>query len=524
MPQAQAVVPDPQAGAPMSAIEEQLRQLGYGFNPGGRAVVQAGPAFQGTPDPQSAVARMLAEQNAAYQQGVAGLQPLPQEAPPPPPEPIPDPTALAPKVDGGPESDSINPLWALPALAAAAGLAKLLGARGIARKGKDVAKGAKGVEAAAAAADAARAKVKPGVGKAGAKQGPNRPLALPAPTATHVALPPPAIPAAANDVVPPPTLTQVDVPQGVEQALAQRARSNMTGGGSGRVPAPVTPRPVEPTYMEPLAEAPDIQGNELAKAIMLSGQLARDRAASAAKTVKVNKKRPGNFGEPERQQYTPDRTVPQEEGERKAWNQVTKKMQDTKNPPKEEPKDLKPWLKESKKGAGQPVMPAKPRGKRAKPQYRLKGKVPEVAEAIGERKVTALKGKRAPLSRTETGNKRPPESTHSGNQFGKFVGRSGARTAKDEPTVLRNLTTTEKASVLATAKRLVKERSEALPEKASRANRANRQRTKGKYPMAEDFKAVYGDSPTARALYDAAMGETRLKQLGIETARNVKGK
>src|SRR6187431_1873281 len=218
----------------ISAVEEQLRRLGFASNPAGMMTMTPSPYLAGTPDPQSAVAAILAGQDAKFQQALAAGQAAQAPAPTLPPDTggVVDPGTNAAALDGGKESNNFNPLWALagiPAIAAVAALARMGGAKGLTR---GAAKGAKGPSSAAAAANAARGKVgmRPGTAKQGppkpTRMGPNQPANYPRPMQgpqqplelTDVV--PPA-PSAAASVLPPPTLTQTDLPT-LPDVLAQR--------------------------------------------------------------------------------------------------------------------------------------------------------------------------------------------------------------------------------------------------------------------------------------------------------------
>lgn len=390
-------MPFPASGAaidpsvPISAIEEELRRLGLNMSQGVPSVLPP-PEFEGgRPQPESAVAAIMAmrdKQRAAMAQQAA---PPPAPVAEPLPELPPEEPKLAPKKpDGG---DGISPWWMLPLAAAA-----LLGRKGLARKGK----GAKSVDSAAGEIK------EPGKGVQRPPQGSGlkhpgmqkkaTSKSLPAPTeqklltyqpqAVNVNTPDAAV------ALPPPSLTQIDAPPAISQALVERARGNIRGPVSDRMPPEPTPRPVLPTYTAPLETVDDFSGSEIAKALRVSGQIARTRAKSAAKTERLNKKRPQG-----RPSLTPDRRVPQEEGERKSFNEVVKAIRDAKTPLKEAVKDLKPWLKEPKKDIGQPVLPRKKPGPNPKPKYKP---VPETAKALAKRKVdTALKSKRKPRSKKD---------------------------------------------------------------------------------------------------------------------------
>jgi len=511
------------AGVPpdITAVEEQLRRLGFGSSAMGMLSMQPPPPMEGTPDPQSAVASILAAQNAEFQKALAARQTAQVAPPPPPPAPVVEPTTNAAAVDGGKPSSGMNPLWALPAAVVAAGIARLMGAKGITR----TAKGSKGAaHAAASTAKAAKAAnaARKGVGVKTGTTPHNFPQA-PTPHAAAATLAEeapleltdvvPEAPVTAPAALPPPTLTQTDLPPAISQALVERAKSNVRGPVSSRMPPEPTPRPVLPTYTAPLDAAEDFSGSELAKAIRISNQLERSRSKSAIKTEKLAKKRPPT-GRPA---LTPDRRVPREEGERKAFNEVTKVIRETKNPPKAAPKNLRPWEQEPKpKGTGgQPVLPKKKPGPKPKPKYKA---VPEVATALAKRKAP----KRTPRSLSEAGKSRPTEVEHSGNKFGKFVGRSGAKTAANEPIVLRNLTDSEKNTVIARARDLLEKRNNPLTEKTGKTARAIAHREKGKYKLSEDFEKVYGNGPEARALHDAAVAMERSKRIAASSARKIK--
>lgn len=358
-------MPFPASGAaidpsvPISAIEEELRRLGLGNSQMGTVSVLPPPPMTGTEDPQSAVAAILAGRQVPSVAAVA-----PPEVALPPPTPEEPPQITAPSTG---EGDGGIPWWLLPLVGVAGAIAgRGIGKKAVARVGKGGAKTAKAVDTAAGEIKEPGKGVQHPPRGTGLQHPGMQKKKLSAPTepklltyrsqAAAVSEPPSAAAA-----LPPPTLTQVDVPQSVQQALVERARGNIRGPVSNRMPPEPTPRPVLPAYTEPLDEATDFSQGEIGRAVRIAIENARRQEKSAAKTARLNKKRPAF-----RQQYTPDRSkIPQEERERKSWNVTTEIMRRAKNPPKAETKDLKPWLKEPKKDIGKPVLPKgkKPRGK-----------------------------------------------------------------------------------------------------------------------------------------------------------------
>lgn len=364
----------------ISAVEEQLRRLGFASNPAGMMTMTPSPYLAGTPDPQSAVAAILAQQDAKFQQALAAGQAAQAPAPTLPPDTGGgDPGTNAAALDGGKKSNNINPLWALagiPAIAAVAALARMGGAKGLTR---GAAKGAKGPSSAAAAANAARGKVgmRPGTAKQGppkpTRMGPNQPANYPRPMQgpqqplelTDVV--PPA-PSAAAGVLPPPTLTQTDLPT-LPDVLAQRARQMQRGGTDVR-PA-LKPPAVIPENVAAMDAGADLSGNELAKAIRIADVLRERRLAANAKRAKKGR---GSVAKSTNALLDPESA---------AFNTASDVVR-MERPPSKEPKDLKPWLKEPmpKGTGGQPVLP----------------KIPEVAKELKNRR-TKAKPKSKPKSK-----------------------------------------------------------------------------------------------------------------------------
>jgi len=423
--QASGAAIDP--AVPISAIEEELRRLGLNMSQGVPSVMPPPEFVGGQPQPQSAVEAIMAERDKRRAAMVAAAAPPPPATTPPPTELAPEEPVVAKKTAEG-DGGGISPWWMLPLAIAA-----LAGRKGLARKAKG---GKKTVDTAAG--EMRKPPLKHPGRAYGPHQpyGPQRPPPKPGPGGTYGPTQPhnyppsppvygPHRPAAgaeppldltdvvptpgtaassvipnADGTLPPPTLTRTDVTSEIPLALAERARGNIRVPGEGQLPPPppVTPRPILPTYTAPLDEAADLGGSELAKAIRVSGQIARDRARSAAKTERVNRRRPGAVGKPP-QQFTPDRRVPREEGERKSFNEVVEAIRDAKRPLKEAVKDLKPWLKEPKKAYVGPELPKKKPG----PKPKRKGPPkPAVAQVLAKRKIeTARKGKTTPKTLSE---------------------------------------------------------------------------------------------------------------------------
>lgn len=150
-------------------------------------------------------------------------------------------------------------------------------------------------------------------------------------------------------------------------------------------------------------------------------------------------------------------------------------------------------------------MPPKPRGKKAKPQYRKKD---TVADVIAERKIeTAKKGKTTPKMLSETGGTRPAlKVVNSGNPYGKFAGKSAPSSQAKEAAVLRSFDRNDQAEVLSQANYLLK----------------NKRGWKGS--MDADFVRIYGDTPKSRALYEAAQGQHKELRTVANTRRKIKAK
>jgi len=394
-------MPFPASGAaidpavPISAIEEELRRLGLNMSQGVPSVLPP-PAFVGgQPQPQSAVAAIMALRDKRRGELAEQVAPPPPAVAPPMELPPEEPIVQKKTAEGG---DGISPWWMLPLAVAA-----LAGRKGLARKGK----GAKTVDTGAGEIkdpDKGIQRPPPRTGLRHPGMEKKAPTSLPAPEAPKLLTHQPQAAVATSVVpsagaLPPPTLTRTDVTSEIPLALAERARGNIRVPGEGQIPppAPLTPRPVLPTYTAPLDEAADLGGSELAKAIRVSGEIARTRARSAAKTERINRRRPGPVDRPP-QQFTPDRRVPREEGERKSFNEVVKAIRDAKQPLKEAVKDLKPWLKEPKKAYVGPVLPKKKPG----PKPKRKGPpAPEIVKVLVKRKETARKGKTTPKTLSE---------------------------------------------------------------------------------------------------------------------------